>query len=394
MHAPSPDFPTQSQLVFPLLESVERAGGSLSARDAADALAERFAIAGPSRTRTVRTSDGQIVDLWRRHVRFSREKAKAMGYLTSDRRGGTWRLTDLGAQGLQRAQPAIVVEILTDRTGSAVGARINVVVGVPTTHALVRADARSLDFIADGEVPLIVTSCPYFDIKRYEHAPGQLAEAPSYDAFLEMLDDVWRECYRILTPGGRLCLNVGDVLRSRARHGEHHVLPLHADILSRSTRIGFRALTGILWAKPTNCGYEGGRGGVLGQPGQPNQIIKSEIEHILLLRKPGDYRSTSPAMRRDSAIGPDDHRRWFRAIWDDVPGASTRGAHPAPFPVEIPKRLVQMFSFRGDLVADVFAGSGTTAIACAETGRDSVMVDVSPSYLRTAAQRLRSLVAA
>lgn len=383
--------PSQGQLAFPLLETIQGMGGRAAAIDVADALADRFDLSVEDRARTTRTGDGQIVNVWRRHVRFARQKAVAMGYIGSDRRGGSWNLTDAGYKGLDHASSALVVEILTNDAGEAVAARINLAVGVPTTHLIATGDSRDLSWIGDGEIPLVVTSAPYFDIKDYGRDPGQLAEMPSYDAFLDALDDVWRECMRVLIPGGRMAVNVGDVLRSRSKHGEHHVLPLHADILARSTRMGFRSLNGIVWSKIGTCNYEQGPGGILGKPGQPNGIIQQSLEHILLFRKPGPYRSPSFAQQRDSAISKAEHGKWFRQIWEDVPGARAVNGHPAPFPIEIPYRLIRMFSFAGDgPVLDPFGGSGTTSIAAAKAGRDSVLVDVSSAYVRNAIERVQA----
>jgi site-specific DNA-methyltransferase (adenine-specific) len=391
VHPRSTDRPSQHQLIFPLLETIRDLGGRATALDAADALAERFDLPQHVVDETTTTRDGQVVSLWRRHVRYAREKAKSMGYLGSDRRGGDWILTDHGHAGLAQAAPALVIEVITNDQGLPIAARINIAVGIPTTHALIHADARDLSFIRDGEIPLIVTSPPYADIKNYGNDAGQLAVLPSYEAFLDALDDVWRECFRVLTPGGRVAINTGDVLRARAKHGAHFVLPLHADILARSTRLGFHALNGILWRKMSNCAFEEGKsGGYLGKPGQPNSIIKSEIEHILLLRKPGPYRTPTLAQQRDSAITREEHARWFRPIWDDIRGARTTGAHPAPFPVSIPERLIRMFSFRGDHVLDVFGGSATTAIAAARAGRDSTIVDCEARFIAHGIERLQN----
>ena len=392
MHPPSTDRPSQRELVFPLLESLLEAGGQAKPSTIAQQLAQRFALPESIVTETTCTGDGQVVSLWQRHVRFARQKAASLGYVTSsdaprtaDR---TWVLTDEGHAALDHARPALHIEILRDPGGTPRAARIELVVGLPTVHTLVTADSRHLDFIEDGEIPLIVTSCPYFDIKKYDDVPGQIGHFADYDAFLIAMDDILRECLRVLTPGGRLALNVGDVLRSRARHGEHHVLPLHADILARSTRLGFRALTGILWNKQGSCSYEEGGAGVLGTPGQPNGVIKSEIEHILMLRKPGPYRSVPPRLKADSALSKDEYQHWFRAIWNDVPGTRATDDHPAPFPISIPYRLIRMFSFRNDTVLDVFGGSGTTALAAAHAGRNSILVDVSPHYVQSSLERL------
>lgn len=388
MKPPSTNRPTQGQLVFPLMETIKEMGGRGKSADVSARLAEKFELPDDVVRTRVERADGQTLGIWNRHVRFARQKAKSMGYVAS---GGTglWDLTDEGFAGLEAARTAVVVEFVVDARGMPIGARVNVRVGVPTTHMLAVGDARSLHWIGDGEIPLVVTSPPYFDLKAYrESGESQLGDARDYEEFLEKLDAVWRECLRVLSPGGRLAINVGDVLRSRKTHGRHHVLPLHADILARGTRMGFDALTGIYWNKKANCAYEAGSGGILGQPGQPNQIIKSEIEHILLLRKPGDYRKPTENQRRDAFISKDEHDRFFTPIWSDVPGARTNGGHPAPFPVEIPYRLARMFSFPGDVVLDPFGGSGTTAIACAKAGRNSVIVDISPEYVAYATRRL------
>ena len=128
-----------------------------------------------------------------------------------------------------------------------------------------------------------------------------------------------------------------------------------------------------------------GAGGFLGKPYEPNAVIKNDIEFILMQRKPGGYRSPSPAARVLSLISAADHREWFRQIWT-IPGASTRD-HPAPYPVELATRLIRMFSFVGDTVLDPFLGTGTTSVAAARAGRNSVGVEVDPEYLDLARRR-------
>lgn len=387
MHPRSTDRPTQAQLVFPLLETIADNGGRVTPIEAATALADRFGLEERVRNDERRTSNGQVVDLWRRHVRFAKQKAKEMGYVSSTSERGVWELTDAGRKGLSHATPALVVEVLTDLAGRPRAARIDLCVGVPTTHLIAHGDSRRLDWIADDEIPLVVTSCPYFDLKAYDDGPGQLAAIESYEAFLAAMDDVLRECLRVLMPGGRLALNVGDVLRSRAQHGEHHVLPLHADLLVRSRALGFRTLNGIIWRKKTNCAYEGAGRGTLGRPGQPNGIIKSEAEHILLMRKPGPYRSVSHALARASHISQSEYDTFFQQVWD-IPGARADRGHPAPFPIEIPYRLIRMFSHANDTVLDVFGGSATTALGAAKAGRNSICVDAAHTYVARAIERV------
>lgn len=220
-------------------------------------------------------------------------------------------------------------------------------------------------------------------------AEGQLGNLADYDEFLDKLDEVWEECFRLLVAGGRVCCVVGDVCLSRRKAGRHHVLPLASDITVRARRIGFDALTPIIWSKVANIRLEASRSSrFLGKPYLPNGVIKNDRETIVMLRKPGGYRKPTPEMEELSRIGKENYFNWFRPIWSDVTGASTRN-HPAPYPLEIPLRLVQMFSFVGDWVLDPFVGTGTTIEAATTTGRKAVGVDIEPTYLQMAQARLQ-----
>lgn len=248
-----------------------------------------------------------------------------------------------------------------------------------TTHRLVQGDARDLSFLSDGSVHLIVTSPPYWTLKRYREHPLQMGHIADYERFVGELANVWRECYRILVPGGRLVCVVGDVCLSRREHGRHVVVPLHADIAVTCRRIGFDNLNPIIWHKIANATYEVNNGTkFLGKPYEPNAIIKNDIEFILMQRKPGGYRQPTAQQRRLSMIDKKDYEEWFQQFWN-ITGASTR-EHPAPFPLELAYRLVRMFSFVGDTVLDPFCGSGTTMVAAAKANRNSVGIEVDPVY--------------
>lgn len=257
-----------------------------------------------------------------------------------------------------------------------------------TTHKLIQADARFLDFMPDESVHLVVTSPPYWKLKKYNDHPAQLGHIEDYEAFLEQLNQVWRHCYRVLVPGGRVVCVVGDVCLSRREFGRHVVMPLHSDIAVACRRLGFDNLNPIIWYKISNANYEINNGSkFLGKPYEPNAIIKSDIEFILMQRKPGGYRKPTEEQRRTSMIAKSDFDIWFRQIWD-LPGASTRN-HPAPFPYELAYRLVRMFSFTDDVVLDPFSGTGTTMLAALATGRNSIGVEIDADYCRLAARRLR-----
>lgn len=258
----------------------------------------------------------------------------------------------------------------------------------PTAHRLIQADARHLDFIPDSSVHLVVTSPPYWTLKQYNENPNQLGHVEQYEEFLEELTKVWKHCYRVLVPGGRVVCVVGDVCLSRRKFGRHVVMPLHSDISVACRKIGFDNLNPIIWYKISNANYEVSNGTkFLGKPYEPNAIIKSDIEFILMQRKPGGYRKPTDEQRRLSMIAKKDYDAWFRQIWD-LTGASTR-QHPAPFPYELAYRLVRMFSFHGDTVLDPFSGTGTTMVAALKTGRNSIGVEIDAEYCRIAAHRLR-----
>ncbi len=256
-----------------------------------------------------------------------------------------------------------------------------------TTHAIYHADARDLDCLRDESLHLVLTSPPYWTLKAYPSRQGQLGLIQDYERFHDELEKVWRHSYRVLVPGGRLVCVVGDVCLPRRRHGRHMVMPLHADIIVRARRIGFDNLSPIFWYKIANATYEVENGSsFLGKPYEPNAILKNDVEFILMLRKPGGYRKPSEAQRVGSKLTKAEHQTWFQQVWT-LGGASTR-EHPAPFPEELAYRLVRMFSFVGDTVLDPFMGLGTTVVAAAKCGRNSVGVEIEPSYIKKAKARL------
>ncbi len=254
-------------------------------------------------------------------------------------------------------------------------------------HSLVKGDARDLSFIEDESIHLAVTSPPYWNLKKYNEVKGQLGHIDDYEGFLEELNKVWKEVFRVLVPGGRLVCVVGDVCLSRRDFGRHVVVPLHSDISVQCRKIGFDNLTPVIWKKIANINYEVNNGSsFLGQPYQPNAIIKNDIEFILMQRKSGGYRNPTQTQREKSKLSKPEYNDWFVPIWD-IHGESTK-KHPAPYPYELAYRLVRMFSFYGDTVLDPFCGTGTTSLAALKTGRNSISVDVDESYLRLAKERI------
>jgi len=262
---------------------------------------------------------------------------------------------------------------------------------LPTSHKLYISDARNLSFLDDNSIHLIITSPPYWNLKKYNDNTNQLGHINDYDLFLDQLDKVWKECYRVLHKGGRLIVVVGDVLLSRKKFGRHKVVPLHADIQIRCDKMGFDNLAPIFWYKIANATFEvEGNSKFLGKPYEPNGIIKHDIEYILMLRKPGGYRKPTNEQRRLSVISDKEFDEWYRQIWT-LNGTSTKN-HPAPFPEELARRLIRMFSFAGDTVLDPFAGSGTTMVAAMDAGRNSIGIELDKNYANFSYNRLNKKI--
>lgn len=260
---------------------------------------------------------------------------------------------------------------------------------VQTEHRLICSDARDLSFIPDASVHLVVTSPPYWTLKEYNRHPDQMGHIHDYEEFLDELNKVWRHCYRVLVPGGRLICVVGDVCLSRRENGRHWVMPLHADITVACRKIGFDNLNPVIWLKISNAVFEANKSSkFLGKPYEPNAIIKNDMEFILMQRKPGGYRQPTDEQRDLSRIPKEEFREWCQQTWT-LPGASTRD-HPAPFPFELASRLVRMFSFVHDTVLDPFAGTGTTMLAAAKANRNSIGVELDPEYFKLAQGRLEA----
>jgi DNA modification methylase len=263
---------------------------------------------------------------------------------------------------------------------------------LPSHHELHLGDARELSMVEKESVELVVCSPPYFDIKNYKNTRNsgeQLGDIEDFQQFNKEIDKIWEECFDKLVPGGRMCIVVGDILRSRSDYGRHRVLPLHAAIQQHCIDIGFDNLAPIIWYKIGNASLEaGGNARFLGKPYEPGAVIKNDIEYILLFRKPGAYRSPSIAERILSVIEADRHQRMFRQLWSDIKGEK-QAEHPAPFPTKLSERLIRMFSFVGDTVVDPFAGSGSTAVSASRCGRNSVSIEIEEKYLEIARDRIQ-----
>lgn len=240
-------------------------------------------------------------------------------------------------------------------------------------------DSRSMFEINDKSIDLIVTSPPYWTVKNYE-VEGQIGFGQTLHDYFKDLFLVWEESFRVLKEGARLCINIADVYLSRKRYGKYKVVPLHAEIINQCERIGFDYMGSIIWKKIVTV--SGGRHVLGSYPFPPSGILKIKYEFILVFKKPGVKKAPSPEIRKASALTKKEWITYFDPIWEIHPVRQTGGGkeHIAVFPIEIPMRLIKMFSFVGDVVLDPFLGSGTTSAAAVILNRNSIGYEINPKY--------------
>ncbi len=238
------------------------------------------------------------------------------------------------------------------------------------------ADARAMPEIADESVALVVTSPPYYTIKDYD-VPGQIGHGQSLHAYLRDLYRVWAECHRVLMPGARLCVNIGDQFARAKRFGRYKVIPLHAEIIAQAEQIGFDYMGAIIWQKRTTMETSGGAVIMGSYPHPPNGVVEIDYEFILLLKKRGKRRIPREE-REAAAMTKEEWKTFFSGHW--AFGGARQGEHGAVFPEELPRRLIRMYTVRDDLVLDPFLGSGTTAKVALALGRRAVGYELNPDF--------------
>ena len=257
-----------------------------------------------------------------------------------------------------------------------------------TTHSLHVRDSRDLSMMADDSVELVVTSPPYPMIDLWDALFEELDPAigralqngdgrTAFDRMHEILGGVWDELQRVLVPGGVACINIGDATRRLDDHFEKYAnaARINRDMIDR----GFSALPDILWHKPTNAVTKFMGSGML----PPNAYVTLEHEYILIFRNGTDRRSFEPGADRryEAAYFWEERNRWFTDLWTDIRGTDQSLAQAgersrsAAFPLEIPYRLITMYSAYGDTVLDPFCGTGTTTMAAMVGARNSIGVD-------------------
>jgi site-specific DNA-methyltransferase (adenine-specific) len=250
---------------------------------------------------------------------------------------------------------------------------------------LIVGDARDMRELPDNSVALVVTSPPYFVGKEYELALGEGHVPASYLDYLGMLRDVFAECARVLEPGGRIAVNVANLGRKPYRSLASDVISILQDDL------GLLLRGEIVWVKGEGASGSCAWGSFASAS---NPVLRDLTERVVVACKGRFDRALSRAERRrrglphENTITKDDFMAWTLDVWRIPAEHARRVGHPAPFPVELPRRLIELYTYRGDLVLDPFLGSGSTAVAAVRTGRRYVGYDIDPRYVELAERRV------
>ena len=256
---------------------------------------------------------------------------------------------------------------------------------MPNWAKIYLGDSRAMTEVEDAGIDLVVTSPPYWHIKDYG-VPGQIGYGQSLHEYLKDLYRTWRECFRVLREGARLCINIGDQFARAAVYGRYKVIPLHAEFINQCEHIGFDFLGAIIWQKKTTMNPSGGAVVMGSYPFPPNGIVEIDYEFIQIFKKPGKSKKVSKEIKEASRLTKEEWKEYFAGHWHF--GGVRQVGHEAMFPEELPRRLIRMFTFVGDTVLDPFLGSGTTVKAALELARNAVGYEINPDFLEAMPQKI------
>ena len=249
---------------------------------------------------------------------------------------------------------------------------------IETKHTIINGDSRKMSELEDNSVHLIITSPPYWQLKDYGN-DNQIGFNDTYEQYINNLNLVWKECYRVLHDGCRLCINIGDQFARSVYYGRYKVIPIHSEIIRFCETIGFDFMGQIIWQKATTMNTTGG-GAVMGSfPHPRNGIVKLDFEYILLFKKQGNAPKPTKEQKEQAIMTNEEWNTYFNGHW--YFNGAKQDKHLAMFPEELPKRLIKMFSFSNETVLDPFMGSGTTALAARKLNRNSVGYEINPEYI-------------
>jgi len=240
--------------------------------------------------------------------------------------------------------------------------------------------------LPDNSVHLIITSPPYWQLKDYG-IENQIGFHDSYENYINNLNLVWKECYRTLHNGCRLCVNIGDQFARAVYYGRYKVIPIREEIIKFCEIIGFDYMGAIIWQKVTTSNTTGGGVQMGSYPYPRNGILKLDYEFILIFKKLGESPRPTTEQKELSKMTAEEWNTFFAGHWNFA-GARQSG-HIAMFPEELPRRLIKMFSFVGETVLDPFLGSGTTALAAKNNDRNSVGYEINPEFIPIIKEKLQ-----
>jgi modification methylase len=257
---------------------------------------------------------------------------------------------------------------------------------VRTIHKIINGDSRQMNLITDKSVHLIITSPPYWQLKDYG-SKNQIGYHEDYETYINNLNLVWKECYRILDNGCRMCINIGDQFARAVYYGRYKVIPIRTEIIKFCESIGFDYMGAIIWQKQTTTNTTGGASLMGSFPTPRNGILSIDYEFILIFKKLGiSTHKVTREIKEQSKLTTEEWKEYFNGHWN-FSGARQDG-HIAVFPEELPKRLIKMFAFKGETVLDPFLGSGTTSLAARNLERNSIGYEINPEFIEIAKQKL------
>lgn len=256
-----------------------------------------------------------------------------------------------------------------------------------TIHKIIHGDSRQMNFVPDESVHLVITSPPYWQLKDYG-TDTQIGYHESYESYINNLNLVWKECHRVLHPGCRLCINIGDQFARSVYYGRYKVIPIRTEIIKFCEIMGFDYMGAIIWQKVTTTNTTGGATIMGSFPYPRNGILKLDYEFILLFKKQGNAPKPTREQKECSMISKEDWNTFFSGHWY-FSGVKQEG-HIAMFPEELPARLIKMFAFVGDIVLDPFLGSGTTTMAARNLERNSIGYEINQDFIPAIRQKLNA----
>lgn len=254
-----------------------------------------------------------------------------------------------------------------------------------TIHKIIHGDSRQMNLVPNESVHLVITSPPYWQLKDYG-TDTQIGYNESYESYINNLNLVWKECHRVLYPGCRLCINIGDQFARSVYYGRYKVIPIRTEIIKFCETMGFDYMGAIIWQKVTTTNTTGGATIMGSFPYPRNGILKLDYEFILFFKKQGNAPKPTREQKERSVISKEDWNTYFSGHWY-FSGVKQEG-HIAMFPEELPARLIKMFAFVGDTVLDPFLGSGTTSMAARNLERNSIGYEINQDFIPAIRQKL------